>query len=322
MTRCPGLASLFALSLLAPACTRSPGAVTAPLGAPSPPAAARPVPAALVWTSDDSDARETWTLDATGNVLARTAGIRLTARGKLWQWKQAQQTIETQACPLYDEHGGELPPGEPATPGTGVRATLERVDGGEIREIVAAEACEGAADVEQTVDLLATVGPYLFVRDATYVYSCGAHGGVGVSFSVWDAERGAAVWSSGDTEPRTFVEPDVSEQAHRRALADLGEDEDVTSFGDDGEIDVAPTELLPAFDGPRATLRVAMQFTAPSCYACSDGAWSSYSKSTAEPLSALPAALRPWTVAPAAVRAFLAAHPEVTLGGWSAATAS
>jgi hypothetical protein len=104
--------------------------------------------------------------------------------------------------------------------------------------------------------------------------------------------------------------------AQTQARSVLGADEDVSAFAEDGELEVELTAILPSYDR-EGRLAVGMQFTAPSCYACSDGAWSSYSKSTTVAVPVLPEALRAWATAPAGVRAFARAHPELAVGGWS-----
>jgi hypothetical protein len=288
-----------------------------------------------VWTGAEGAPRETWVLDAQGRVIEHGPGVRIAVRDRSWQWKEAALPVKTHACPRYDDDGNELAEaGSPPEAGTAVRATLERLDGAEGDEVVSPESDEGAQEIEQTVTLVATVGPYLFVRDSTYAYTCGAHGNVGVSFLVWDAERHAAVWSSPASDGEDIVgaagpadadgplEAPLVNDVRVRALAALGVDEDVSSFGDDGKIETDLTEIVPAYAGPDGSLSVSLQFTAASCYACSDGAWSSYTKSTLQPLATLPAWLRPWATPPESVRAFLREHPELAIGGWSTLPAS
>jgi hypothetical protein len=276
----------------------------------------------LVWTSSAAGERETWVIDDKGDVVSHAPGVRVAVNGTIREWREDAFPIATWKCPDYDANGNELPPTREAPePGKGVRATLGPADGaGEATDFVAPAEEEGAQEIEQSVALIATVGPYLFVREATYVYACGAHGGVAVRFVVWDAARDAGgpgtVWTSDEPSASSFVEGPLVQPARAKAIARLGADEDVAMFADQGAIDAEETEIVPSYDAGGA-LSVGLQVTAFSCYACSDGAWSSYSKSAREPLDAPPAILRPWAAAPEHVRALLAAHPELTLGGWS-----
>jgi hypothetical protein len=275
---------------------------------------------ALVWTVGHDGERETWTVDAGDGMLSRAPGVRIAAGKRVWTWHEAPQWVATTACPRYDASGNELPPGPPPAPGHALRATLERdgdEGGADVEEVVAPVEADGAEEVEQGAELVASVGPYLFVRVPTYAYACGLHGNTGYDFLVWDVESRAAAWASSAPKPAGFAAdwPDVVPRAE--ALRALGADPDVAPFGaGDGGMEADVTEVIPAFDHD-AQLTVEFQLTAPACYACSDGAWSSYTKSTRQPAIAVPAALRAWSAPPAAVALFARSHPELTLGGWS-----
>jgi hypothetical protein len=273
-----------------------------------------------VWTTAPGGARQTWKVDEAGAVAARYDDVRFVAGGKVWAWHEAPEEVETTPCENDDESGSEASAAVPPPAGNGMRATLARVEATraevaglpsdeDVVEVVAAAGGDGAQELQQHVELVATVGPYLFVRESTYAYTCGAHGNVAFAFTVWDAERHTNVG---------VALADGAVAAEERALASkaLAADDDVSAFAENGELEVELTEIVPTY-GQEAQLALAMQFTAPTCYACSDGAWSSYSKSTKRALPMIPDALRAWTVAPDGVRAFARAHPELTVGGWS-----
>jgi hypothetical protein len=278
---------------------------------------AAPEPRTLVWTTGPGGARQTWKVDAAGAVAARFDEVRLVAGGKVWAWREDPEEVETTPCENDDESGSEASAAVPPPAGSGIRAALARVDAmrtdvpgtADVVEVVAVATGDGAQELQQRVELVATVGPYLFVRESTYAYTCGAHGNVGFDFTVWDAERQANVG---------VVLADGAVESEERALASkaLAADDDVSAFAENGELEVELTEIVPTY-GQDAQLSLGMQFTAPSCYACSDGAWSSYSKSTRRVAPIIPDALRAWAVAPDGVRAFARAHPELTVGGWS-----
>ena len=82
-------------------------------------------------------------------------------------------------------------------------------------------------------------------------------------------------------------------------------------FGDD-----APTitELLPVVDGRRLAFEA--QATIATCYACSDGRWSSYTRSV-RIRTAPPPLLAPYAELPSPVATFLARHPEMSFGGFA-----
>jgi hypothetical protein len=332
----PSAAFIGSLSLLLSACTASSDLVSAPVGPSSSSAAAllAPGPRWLVWARGSGDAgtaegtlrdapvddAKTWTVDAAGHVEAEVPGALVAARGAVWAWRTEGAEVKTEACPRYDGEGHELPAeGPPPDPGHVTRVTLRRTDTGEALSVIAPPPeSDGVAALDHGARLVASVGPYLFVHESTYVYACGAHGNVGCASLVWDAERGQAVWSSDGKATPGMVDRAEWSSAERRASERLKDLDDVSSFVTDGKLDVDLTELLPAY-GPDATLGLSLQFTAGTCYACSDGAWSSYSASMREPVAALPGDLAAWASAPDGVRAFALQHPELAIGGWSAA---
>jgi hypothetical protein len=303
------------LALCAAGCSASSGPITAPLETPR--AAEKsptPSPRILVWTTNEDGERMTWTLDESGSPAGLVDGIHVVARGGVWAWRETTEKLATTACPAYDDNGVEQPAQDAPAPGTGVRVALVREGSADRTELVAPEGEEGAQDLEENADLVASVGPYLFIRESTYAYTCGAHGNVGVSFRIYDAERGADVWTSG--RAGRFVDAGAVARQRGRAQADLAVDQDVAMFVTDGKLDLDLTAVLPSY-GTDASLELGLQFTAASCYACSDGAWSSYTKSTVEPLDDVPAPLRPWVAAPSGVARFAGEHPTLTVGGWS-----
>jgi hypothetical protein len=275
---------------------------------------------ALVWTQDGDGHRSTWTVDETGRVLQRVDGVRVAAGGSTWAWTETVGPVATQACPTYDDAGNEVPGTVQPPAGRGVRVALEPVDveGAASQTLLEPAKDSGAQELEQSVELMATVGHYLFVRTAVYVYACGAHGGVSDDFLVWDATRRAVVWSSSDDVTAPSQQDWTAEAPRDEAVAALAADEEVKMFADEnGHVDSSLTEIVPFF-GPDARLDVRYQLTAFACYACSDGSWSSYSRSTRFDARRTPAPLRTWVVPAAGVHAFALAHPELTLGGWSA----
>jgi hypothetical protein len=287
------------------------------------PAVAVPTPSApshaLVWTQDGHGHRRTWTVDEAGGVLESEDGVRIAAGGLTWAWKETVRPVKTHACPTFDDAGNEMPGTEQPSPGRGVRVTLEGVGAGEgaSQTVITPVKDSHASELEQSVELMSTVGPYLFVRTQVYAYACGAHGGVGDQFVVWDADQRRVVWSSSDSVKAPSQQDWTADAPRAKAVAALAAQEDVKMFADEsGHITPSLTEIVPSF-GPGARLDVRYQLTAFACYACSDGAWSSYSRSTRVDAPRTPDPLRPWGVPAAGVHAFALAHPQLTVGGWS-----
>jgi hypothetical protein len=275
--RIPSLsfATLFAIAVTDLACQATRPASSVAVVAPAAPTRGAPaprLPVILVWTRTAGGGARTWTLDQAGSVVANADEVRIAVRGALWAWRETPVAIATDACPRFDDAGNELPPGPPPSPGKGVRATLERVGGGGVDEVVAAGSGEGAEQIEQSVELVATVGPYLFLRESTFAYTCGVHGNMGAGYRVWDAEHAAVVWDSAERGREEKTGLDLGSDplvltARPLALAALGSDQDVTGFkNEDGSIDVHLTQVVPSY-GRDAELALDLQFTAFTCYA-------------------------------------------------------
>jgi len=265
----------------------------------------------LVWTRDSDGHSVTHRLNGIGREVETHDGIFLATGAGAWQWREETREVATMPCERYDEEGGLLP-SEPTNPGEATRATLVHVASGAEQVVVEPEtAAEGAADVQQGVELVASVGPYLFVRESTYAYTCGAHGNTGVSVKLWDAVSGTSIALPDDIGPLQGPLDKAIE-----ALSD--EDDDLFPAN---ESTVTMTELVPTF-AHEGALELGVQFTAPTCYACTRGGWGSYTKSTIVPARAMPSLLVPFARPPEAVRAFVAAHPDLQLGGWSPASLS
>jgi hypothetical protein len=224
--------------------------------------------------------------------------VLIAAGNEVWRWGTKAESVATIACPELAQ-----PPGEGAV----VRGFVERVGSNERIEVIAPNAAPDVNEVSQSLALVGSVGPYLLVKESTYLYSCGAHGSTGVSLTTWDLSARA--------------QGDLLDPAERLAL-------------DANERTVAQAKL-PTFDAPltledvsfqgtlvaygaHGGLRVEQAFTTFACYACGDGEWSSYTASILVPAARIPARVRPFQHAPDIVVAWLAAQgASVKLGGWS-----
>ncbi len=255
---------------------------------------------ALVWatTAEDSPP-STYALGEDGAILSRTDGIRIWAARTTWRCEVSVERVTTSPC----QEG----PQQAAQEGRGVRVRLVPEDASRAPlEVVTPFPGEQANDVQQSARLLASVGPYVFVEESTYTYTCGAHGNTGVSFAVWNLDEGRSV----------------------DMLSDLPDREHLLAMGK-GAIDARPnaidfsrpsdppalTELVPRI-GPHGQLEATALVTVASCYACTEGGWSSYTVSTQVPAT-LPWRLRGVGVPPRAVGIFVDAYPTLTVGGYS-----
>ncbi len=137
-------------------------------------------------------------------------------------------------------------------------------------------------------------------------YGCGAHGSSVASLTTWDLTSHRKV--------------DLLEPAERAAM-DSGErveaQQQLPAFADPLKPeDVDYKGTLPRY-GARGWLHFDHAFTTFACYACGDGAWGSYSVALNVPARHLPARAGAHKQAPPVVAAWLGAHPDTTISGWS-----
>jgi hypothetical protein len=253
----------------------------------------------LVWATTAEDApASTYALDDDGAPLSRKDGIRIWASGTEWTCAVSEVPVPTRDC----EEGAA----RPAQEGRGVRVRLIPADHSRQALEIVAPPPEQANELQQSARLLASVGPYVFVEESTFTYTCGAHGNTGVSFAVWSLDDGRAVDLLSELPDRKHLLA-----SGKRAIDALPDAVDFSRPEDPPAV----TELLPRV-GAHGRLEASALVTVASCYACTGGGWSSYTVSTQVPVT-LPWRLRGVGPPPRAVGLFADAHPGLTVGGYS-----
>jgi hypothetical protein len=176
------------------------------------------------------------------------------------------------------------------------------------------ERLKSVGEVQVSATNRGIVGDQWFGTTCTYMYPCGAaHGSVGCRSFVADPATGEL------SELHAFMGADdydtVENRLKERAVASFEESSsdptDVTE-PESAELDAGWPVVRP--DG----LSFVYVFVAPTCYACSDGSWSSYSAAVELQDDTLPERIEPKAV-PDAVSAFLRAKDIETSSavGWS-----
>ncbi len=308
MAGAPRLLVVLAVFVVASGCggQRTPGVPAVELGAG--PRAAPPEAESggevLLWGRTNEGPRTTFRVDGSGRVLGEEPGVVITtSRGEL-VWHEREEEIVLGGC----EEGGTRK--EALEPGKVTHAWLSpREDQG--RQIVvdpSGSEGEGVEELSHGVELLGSIGPYLFVHESVYIFACGAHGNATAGFHLWDAEAGRAV----DLLPDLPNNAAIAQRAER--MLDEGDMDPEEARKEENLPELV--QIVP-FYGERGGLRVDAQFMRGDCYACSDGAWSSYTRSVVLPSEWMPERFAPWSTPPVAVVKFLQSRSGFVLGGWS-----
>ncbi|WP_437295655.1 hypothetical protein [Sorangium sp. So ce426] len=258
----------------------------------------------LVWGRTGDGPPRTWHLTEEGAVIREEPGIVVATRRGEWRWEVREVKVETSACEFGPDEMNE--PGE----GTASRAELVLRGTGARQQVIAPSDADGSNVIQHEAEAIGSVGPYLFIEERTYTYACGAHGFVGVEFTVWDADTGAIV------DLLTEVSGVPALQGKAKALLDEDEDDPVAAQQEENAPDLV--QIAPTYDA-RGALRVTAKLARAACYACGDGAWSSYTRSAVVPTRKAPERLAAWVSPPPGMQSFLAAHPGLNVGGWSRA---
>jgi hypothetical protein len=119
-------------------------------------------------------------------------------------------------------------------------------------------------DLETTLDVVASLGPYVFTRGATSIDACGAHGSVIGRAAIVDVVTGRGVAALAPDEIAA-----LRPAAERQVIGERGRKDDL---GWTDRPDYATSE--PTWRAGRRAFR--HLFYAHDCYACSNGAWSDY----------------------------------------------
>jgi hypothetical protein len=259
----------------------------------------------LLWVKNGAGQTRTFRLASEGalNVLGQHSGIIIaTTHGDL-TWDVREKEVDLDGCDHFD--------GTPASPTKGSITFTNLVGpaGDVVQKVVdPTEDGGGIEDLQHGVDLVGTIGPYLFIQESSYTYACGAHGNTTVAATVWDAEQGKIV--------NLLAELPAKEKLATQAQRKLDEEDVDTGGIKEEEGKPEPAQLLPVY-GERGALRIDAQFARWACYACSDGMWSSYTRSAVVPTEWVPERLKAWVMPPVVVKEFLETHRDWHLGGWS-----
>lgn len=278
-------------------------------GAPSSPEAGPPD--FLVWTDVDDHPVTRW-LDASGHERGRAPGLYLAVEGTLWRLEREVSTQATTGCRTDDA-------GRPVSGHSSLTTiALASVDGR--TRLVVTRPEPRAADEYDTYDhgviIRASLGPLLFGEATVDQFACGAHGSGTVSAFTFDVTTRALLPVAPHRPPPTLA-PRIQAAFEAEAIEPL-------------EVGAAPWlgESLPRWtDGRLGARHLAYVDT---CYACSNGEWSSYTTGLWVEDVGIP---DPWAIAavvPPAIAAIISSPDPVATGvswgppdaGWTQTFAS
>jgi len=259
--------------------------------------------AGYVWMRE-GDATTTYTIAEDGAVLGRESGIAfMTSRG-LVRTRGGEVTVKRSPCE-YDKDGNDLPANKRARAPITTRYVGMLAPVGGVQLLGGSDATD-ATDSSNDAEILASAGPYVFVREARHSHWCGQAADDGTTtVAIYDLEGGVFV--------RMDPTPEEAEALRKRAGATF------TAAKKEMYEEPEITQTRIAYkDGKLVTT---YQVSAVTCFDCGDKAYASFTVSVDLPAPSTPKELAPFAEPPAGIKTFLAARaaatPGAKLGGWS-----
>jgi len=276
----------------------------------------------LLWTADAKGELSTHWVRGNrfgGRLIGSRPGILLALPGGLLEIRSREIRLPTCDCAAWDEAEGEG--ACPAIEENAVASTLFATtlpDGAEL-EITEPSEAEGAdgplyGELESKASVVASMGPYLFVRIDTRTMACGAARDTwSARFEVFDLVAGRTI------EILSAEEKAVVLGREQAAAFKLFEGDNLVDAKRPEDLEL--TMIAPVIVAG-AGLGLRYQFSAGSSFAASDGAWGAYTRSVDVPAAALPAAVAPYAAIPPALNAFPCPGEELAIGGFAPVTAT
>ncbi len=270
----------------------------------------------LIWTMDREDRITSHWLR--GNrfgavILASREGLLFPMTDGIWEIETRTVDLPLCDCETWTEDGmeGRCPVSDETA--TGETIVLVNLRNGEelspLPLVVTADE-EGPTFTDHSfgAGVIASVGPYLFIRSSEEILACGAaHNSWSSRFTVFDVASRETVEILTDEERARIMKEEQT-----AAFNEIRSDNLVTvDRPEDLELTTIKPGLLPGVG-----LTIHYQFTADSSFADSDDNWGSYSRSVIVPARNFPEALAPYAALPPAMSTFAVFSDDLRLGGW------
>ncbi len=270
----------------------------------------------VIWTMDREDRITSHWLR--GNrfgavILASREGLLFPMADGIWEIETRTIDLPLCDCDTWTDDGMEGPcpkSDETATGETIVLVNLRNDEELSPLPLVESMDEEGLVYTDHSFGaaVIASVGPYLFIRSSEEVLACGAaHNSWSSQFTVFDVAGRETVEILTDEERARILEEEQTSAFNgirSDNLVNVDRPEDL-------ELTTIKPGLLPGVG-----LTIHYQFTADSSFADSDDNWGSYSRSVIVPARNFPEALAPYAALPPAMSTFAVFSDDLRLGGW------
>ncbi len=249
-------------------------------------------------------------LDADGAVKAERDGAIIVADNAVWSVVRREDTAPAPSCKELGDPDGD------AAPGSASLEILELAEQGGARTVpltpraLPHDMVIEVHELEASSAVVASLGPYVFVRGATSTYACGAHPSSSGTAAIIDVRTGREIIGLSKAELAALQE--AANTAVAADIGGLGDGDEAVRF-DDGIAAYAAT--APSWQG--GALHARHLWYASTCYACGNGEWESYTWATWVDAPTWPKALAEVAPIPPAVGRWIAGHPGAVGVSWA-----
>lgn len=200
-------------------------------------------------------------------TLAEGDGLFIATADGIWSWEESYADTRQADCSCVMEQDimADGVPDECAVQREVTRASLARLDGADSKQFHVTEVDDSVeGEYETHPQPTGSFGDVVTVTECSYTYGCGAaHGSVHCRFVAYDLGAGEELAATDLVEPLSQADQ----------LAILRSQDPETEVGVESLIGLV--EVDPTWDESGAA-SLSATYAASTCYACSDGEWSSY----------------------------------------------
>jgi len=281
-----------------------------------------PLQTVVLWVEDSDKNTHSFLIEGNkygGSIWAMRPGILLLVNGQIREVVFDNVELPLCDCELWESEGMENSCPLAEEPATGTWPRLRDVKSGKLIDLLPPPSTDSDGEVflgefSFGAEIIATIGPYLFLKYGDQSVACGAaHGSWFSDFFVYDMSKDKIVDIFSAEEKAAILS---NEQ--QAAFAQIREDPAAHSMAAE---DLDFTLIKPTFvSGAGMTLNY--QFTAEASFGDSDDNWGAYSRSVIVPAQSIPASLLMYAIIPPALSTFVALSPDIKVGGWIPVTAT
>ncbi len=276
-----------------------------------------PAMSAVVWIEDESGTKTSYWIQGKNyefGIVAMHPELVFPIGESLWRWQESEVVLPLCDCRAWglQNFKGACPDTLETASRTVILFTNLNTEEEEILELgpqIDFNRADKIVEFHSEVELVASVGPYLFIRYREEAYACIAGDSLRTQgFIVFDMETRQVTDILSDSERKQIAENE------QKTAFELMSDDNLVSVRDVEELELA--EIVPSYH-PTYGAALSYQFSKSISFQGKGGETNaSYSRQISVPAQTLPNPLVPFLVIPHVVHSFMINTTDTRFGGW------